>query len=189
MMIGATEGVFAVLWAFRAVHLGASWALAEVLLRLRMMLIGAELATGAFATRVMVVVRAASILRAMLTAGRFVTRSFRAVGVIFAWAWGAWHVLSAPRIGSALRLRTPAAWFGAFGIPTLGLGAAGIGVVAGGFLAAVRAESRRIGAATLRRGRRFGSFLRRKRGDAEGAEAQQHETMAGFGFHGLELGC
>jgi len=201
-MIGAAEGVlftartaeavFAGSWAFGAVHLGASWALVEVLRRLRAMLIGAERAIGAFATRVMVIVRAASIPRALLTAGRFVTRSFRTAGVVVAWACGPWRVLSPPRIGSALRLRTPAVGFGAFGIATLGLGAAGIGVAAGGFLAAFRAGSRRIGAAGLRRGglgRRFGSFLRRKRGDAEGAEAQQHETMAGCGFHGLELSC
>lgn len=34
----------------------------------------------------------------------------------------------------------------------------------------------------------FGGFLGGQGGDAEGAEREQHETMAGFGFHGLEGG-
>lgn len=188
----SAEVVLASAWAFRAVHLGTAWVLAEILRRPGTVLIGAEVTTRTFATRLMVVVRTSGIPRALLAAGRFVTWSFRTAGVVVACASVPWHVISASRIWTALGLRTPAAGFGAFGIATLGLGAASLGIAAGGFLAAFGAGSRRIGAAGFRRGglgRRFGCFLRRKRRDAEGAEAQQHETMAGCGFHGLELGC
>ena len=189
--IGATKSVFSTTTSAECV-LASAWALAEILRRPGTMLIGTEVATRTFAARLMVVVRTADIPRALLAAGRFVTRTFRTAGVVFACASVPWHVISASRIWTALGLRTSAAGFGAFGIATLGLGAASLGIAAGGFLAAIRAGSRRIGAAGFRRGglgRRFRCFLRRKRRDAEGAEAQQHETMAGCGFHGLELGC
>jgi hypothetical protein len=82
---------------------------------------------------------------------------------------------------AALRLRTAAIGFAALGIATLRLRAFGLGITTRGIGTALGAGSRRIGSTGFGRcgrSRGFGSFLGRKRGDADGAEAEQHQTMA-----------
>jgi hypothetical protein len=168
-------------------------------------LIGLEWALTTVATRLMVGVRTANLAGALLAMSiRITTRSFRATGVFIARTGRRWYIATAgigatlrfwtATIGfttlriAALRLRTAAIGFAALGITTLWLRAFGLGIATGGIRTALGAGSRRIGATNLRRcgrGRWFGSFLGRKRGDADGAEAEQHQTMAGCGFHGL----
>ena len=201
----ATEAVLATARTFRKVHLRAAGTLAEMLWRALAALIGMELAVRTAATRLMVGLRTAHIAGALLAASMFITtRSLRATGVFIARTGRRWYIATVgigatlrfwmATIGfttlriAALRLRTAAIGFAALGITTLWLRAFGLGIATGGIRTALGAGSRRIGATNLRRcgrGRWFGSFLGRKRGDADGAEAEQHQTMAGCGFHGL----
>lgn len=196
---GATEAVLATARTFRTVHLRAAGPLAEMLWRALAALIGMELA-----------LRTAHVAMALLAASMFITaRSFRATGVFIARTgrryiattgigamlgfWATAIGFTTLRIRSAaLRIRPAAIGFAALGITTLWLRAFGLGIATGGIRTALGARSRRIGATGFGRcgrSRGFGSFLGRKRGDADGAEAEEHQTMAGCGFHGLEFGC
>jgi hypothetical protein len=113
-------------------------------------------------------------------------------GIAFAMVFGirAAFGLSATGFGTAF-------WIATTSVTTLGLGRTAFWIGIG-----TRSLTRSISTAGLgvgwwgvrlagfwhRSWRGFGCFLGGKSGDAESAERQQQETMAGFGFHGLEGG-
>ena len=201
----ATEGVLATAGTFVLRHLRAAGPLAELLRRALAALIGLEWALTTVATRLMVGVWTSHVAGALLAMSvRITTGAFRASGVFIARTRRRRDVSTTTDLGATLRLGAAAIGFAALRIATLRLGAATIGFTALGFRTlGLRIASRGFGAAFGAWGRHvgatclgscgccrgFGSFLSRKRGDADGAEAEQHQTMAGCGFHGLECGC
>jgi hypothetical protein len=161
--IRATKAVPATARTFRAVHLGAARALAEMLWRALTTLIGMELALRTFATRLMLSLRTPHVTGSLLAASMFIaTRSFRATGVFIARTGRRWHIattgiratlgfraatISVTALGiTTLGFRTAAISVTAFGIATLWLRAFGLGIAAGRIGTAFGAGSRCIGA-------------------------------------------
>lgn len=129
--IRATKAVPATARTFRAVHLWAARALAEMLWRALTTLIGMELALRTFTTRLMLSLRTPHVTGSVLAASMFIaTRSFRATGVFIARTGRRWHI-AATGIRATLGFRTAAISVTAFGIATLWLRAFGLGTAAG----------------------------------------------------------
>jgi hypothetical protein len=205
----ATVGMLATAGTIVLMHLGAAGTVTKMLWRTWTILIGLKCSMRTVATWLMIGVWTAHAAGALLAAGiGITTRSVRASVVFIARTRRRLHVSTTTGFGATLRLGAAAIVFTALGIATLrlgattigltafrvatlGLGAQGLGIAARGLGTAFGAGSRRIGAPGFRGCRRcrgLGGFLGRKRGDADGAEAEQHQTMAGCGFHGLEWG-
>ena len=197
-MIGAaTEGLAAVTGA-TMLHVATEGRASTLVTVVATMHVAIAWAAEVFLAVAVTLTRAAMALRMVALAA-----GFRAgpAGITVAarfWARTAGITIAARFwIRTALGLAT--ACFGAAlraasaGLVTLRLRAAAFGIGAGiftrGFTAARLGLGRRsIGPAGFRRrsGGGFRGFLGRKGGDAEGAKREQQETMAGFGFHGLE---